>query len=202
MLADLPNARELYKDHVWPDEAEEQAACWEAEEEGVFVQYAAGLDDNPEAYKQQGLFDKADNMPGKLEEQAGQSVEGKQHDWVWTGQTWQCYQCLRQCRNRKQSKNECGGVSPSLKEAFTIGKRHAHKLTAAIDSRHMWVCWCAACGSWASHKAIKLKKDCKQATKQGKIVLSRVRRQEHPDGTKASLGRPVPLHQMATGHEE
>ena len=76
MLADLPNARELYKDHVWPDEEEEQAACWEAEEEDVFGHRAVGLDDNPEAYQQQGLFDKADTMPGKLEEQAGLSVNG------------------------------------------------------------------------------------------------------------------------------
>ena len=116
MLADLPNARELYKDHVWPEEEEEQAACWEAEEEDVFGHYAAGLDDNPEAYKQQGLLDKADNMPGKLEEQAGQSVEGKQHDWVWTGQTWQCYQCLRQRRNRQNAHHVARGSLPASRK--------------------------------------------------------------------------------------
>ena len=88
----------------------------------MFGHNNAGLDDedNPEAYQQQGLYDKADNM--LRAEEATPTAETAEHDWVWTGQTWQCYQCLRQCRNRRKHKQNCAGVCPSLKEAFTTGK--------------------------------------------------------------------------------
>ena len=196
MLAALPNARELYEGHVWTEEAEQagpaMGLAWEVEEEeDVFGHGAAGMDD-PEANLDQGLHAKEDYA--QPEDTTIPSAEG--HDWVWTGKAWQCFCCLRLVRDRRTNKTPCRGIPISLKEAFTEGKKHEHRLQAARDSRQCWVCWCSVCGSWAASKAINLKYDCEPPKKQGKIVLSRVSKQLHPDGTKVALGPPQSLGEL------
>ena len=98
-LAELPNARILYKDQVWPEEEVAEDSFWaEAEEEDVFGHGWAGLDD-PDGHEQQGLHDKHDVPLAKENHEEGG------HDWVWTGRSWQCFNCLRQTRNRGGTKH-------------------------------------------------------------------------------------------------
>ena len=91
-LAALPNARELYKGHVWTEEAEAAGpdimGCWDEEEEDVFGHAAAGLhEDDPDAHMRQGLRGKEEMA--ELQQQEIPDPQG--HDWVWSGRAWQCF---------------------------------------------------------------------------------------------------------------
>ena len=186
-LCGLPPARELYRHLEYTtEETAQQEHERQHEEEDIFGHMAAGLDDNPEGYQEQGLFDRGDVK------QNGWAVE-RGNTWRWTGRCWQCLDCFKQVKDRSK-QSECMGVPPSIATALTLGRNREHKLHVAVDAKECWVCWCNACGCWASHKAIKLKQSCRTPNKQGKIVLSRVRKNLHPDGSRTLLSMQTPVY--------
>ena len=97
-LGALPAARELYAEHV-DDTPQEQVACYE--EEDPFGHQLAGMNDGPTACEEQGLFDRGDSpyqSPETLQPTRG-------HKLFWTGLTWQCKDCFKQFRSKRQIRD-------------------------------------------------------------------------------------------------